>query len=755
MNLELDENKSGDYTSFLSNSNDIMIVSDLEGTCPTAHYKKVFDHIKSGKKTVFIGDSIDYTGIWQYGPENACGITALKHLVTGMEKGNVKCLVGNRELNKIKLIALNQLENPNIKWWTQGSSISEIAINLLKKMYGDKFENITYNGGKLFNYAPASIWKVTKLVPFYPFWAPNRVAIKEGWFDKKTKPESNTLFDRYNSIFGSDPKDGTMTAESTHKYMYAELGINIADITNELAKKDISSRLKNSIIKPEELIESYRLLNRNITNKSKPEFAQPMYEYYEKYKTEEFKKEIQAAIVFTVYARLLDDDLNSELQYSNQLGNLDGYLYKYLVNSQCASYGDVGNTLYLISHGGISDKFLSSTETTFETVEKFDKWNRVLSDPEVPKPQSGGADTYVTDIIKTKINTFNKQYKERIYAFFADKTDHIKSEPEPKPTIKMLSLLSICTPIHNHPAFKENNYYTTSDISPVQAFMPMAAKLIELQNNSGSHKLPEGKKIVNIFGHMSAGGGYRFGKLQGNDNMFFINTDISNGFMKDTRLLLGDIEVTDKNKANYNSNYLVLYLTTSTGQNTLRLDGKITFRCPIQSVPDVSKKIKEIENNRTQPDYFTDVVYGALGDVRDLIYIQRPNPNSDPQKIDKPITLNYNFEVKDGEFADKFAGIPGHPNLAFFGTATIEGENVEQQNVRITYSSSTTLPFPKVIGLVPFKEKKNGFNNNLQSGGKCSNRNITRTTHRNRNSKKRQHNNKTNKNKKRTYKGSY
>ena len=75
-----------------------------------------------------------------------------------------------------------------------------------------------------------------------------------------------------------------MTAENTHKYMYAELGINIDEITDELAKQDISSKQKNSIIKPETLIESYRKLNKNIPNTSTPNYPQPMYQYYEKYK---------------------------------------------------------------------------------------------------------------------------------------------------------------------------------------------------------------------------------------------------------------------------------------------------------------------------------------------------------------------------------------------------------------------------------------------------------------------------------------
>jgi len=92
--------------SFLKKGN-VMIISDIEGYTPNTQITKILDHLKNGNNLIYNGDVLDYTyngADRNNTPEKLCALTLLYHLVEGMKKGNVKCQIGNRELNKIKLL---------------------------------------------------------------------------------------------------------------------------------------------------------------------------------------------------------------------------------------------------------------------------------------------------------------------------------------------------------------------------------------------------------------------------------------------------------------------------------------------------------------------------------------------------------------------------------------------------------------------------------------------------------------------------
>ena len=95
--------------SALAENKRILITSDIEGLNPTGQLNKIYEHLKNEDPLIYNGDLLDYTGIGNLSnltssnKENLCSLKLLKKLVEGMQIGNVKCQIGNRELNKIKL----------------------------------------------------------------------------------------------------------------------------------------------------------------------------------------------------------------------------------------------------------------------------------------------------------------------------------------------------------------------------------------------------------------------------------------------------------------------------------------------------------------------------------------------------------------------------------------------------------------------------------------------------------------------------
>jgi hypothetical protein len=242
-----------------------------------------------------------------------------------MKIGNVKCQIGNRELNKIKLLLTNLFLNENRKWWTEGNTILEIAKNLVEL----NNKSITNN---------KQLWLVEDLKIINPFWAGNKENLFKIWksvnkdgntiANASGKPKDKTLFERYNTIFGVDTMIGTISAQNNIIEMYKELGL-IEQVNKELKEKD----------------------------------------------------ELKAAIVFTVFARLLDKELydnptDNFTWFTNDKDinlNLDGYLYYYLVNGNPATYSKIKcnpkndskyDTLLLFAHGGISLKFIETKDKT-------------------------------------------------------------------------------------------------------------------------------------------------------------------------------------------------------------------------------------------------------------------------------------------------------------------------------------------------------------------------------------------------------
>ena len=104
-----------DITDFLTNGKKTLICSDFEGTMPLKQIEKFEEVFKSGEQILYLGDLFDNTGgCKKYENSNYCSLKTLKYLVEYPD--NSRYTIGNRDINKLKLVPLLQFTNGK-KWW--------------------------------------------------------------------------------------------------------------------------------------------------------------------------------------------------------------------------------------------------------------------------------------------------------------------------------------------------------------------------------------------------------------------------------------------------------------------------------------------------------------------------------------------------------------------------------------------------------------------------------------------------------------
>jgi hypothetical protein len=418
--------------------------------------------------------------------------------------------------------------------------------------------------------------------------------------------------------------------------------------------------------------------------------------------------ELQAAIVFTVFARLLDKDLlDTTLQkvWPDKFGNLDGYLYKYLNMAHCASYAQIDNTILLFAHGGITSEFVKSESSGLDILEKVtdDEWKSISNSPLYPIPisppptQQGGGVNNIFD----KIDSFCSKYKilfNQLYSNPANNTNTnetnysnlLKQFPNdnskllyPSKTLQILT--SICTPAENHPLIKYKEYMT--NYSPIQAISPMGTDLHTALDITGGDKTKI--NIINIFSHIPKGIGYSFGMV--NEHMYFINTDFSNSLMKDPNLVGKTIKVTDANGKStvqtatytetYNTNYLLLHLRDA---NRFVLDGNITL----------------ILDNYPKIDTFLDSGSFIAGNLSATDSICAPDLILPDNKTIK-LTFNDNIPLNNLKFSMRNCIIEKQcfPKGNYFNHGNV---NINDVRYKLISKAGTSPPFQKNIGLFLF-----------------------------------------------------
>lgn len=575
---------SSDISEWFKTDEDIKIFSDYEGTTTTRqiqNVKKIFEP-DNKEKCIYLGDIFDNANFndktfeeYYLEPElkkrkskciktqNYCALTMLKLFVDNPDK--CRYVVGNRDINKLKLFPLLQFANGEA-WWKNGNSYEEIIKNLLQ------------------NTKPKSTnpFLINSMEYYIPFWKgdlKNDEKCSTKNKDKTIKDLVNwttpkqltigTLYDRYNKIFGTDCSKGTMSADYTSMGLPNEL-FKDAEGDNTIDK--MIERLQNKLISP--------YMN------------------------------IRPAIVFTVFMRMLDKDLWEENKGKDkkihELGALDGYLYQYLSRAYPSFYAIKNNNLYLFAHGGISMEFLNTPKNAFQILNNI-SWHSVFfKDQNVYNDEvdSDGINDLMGELYQsnlgnictTKITQFNNlylKYLNLVFNFFKTNTENdIKKHS----SIPLIVLLSLSAPAETNPTIKDDkeNVYK-SNLSPIQTRLPIEA---EIKNDKyGTSKYTN---VYNFCGHASSGvGGYGFRSLS--DGTICVNTDYASSLFKNNLMCEEETEETEQNKnQNYNSNNLMM---------TLKSNGYFFISGQISIPSEVIENFDDIFNRPKKEKEFTTIEY--------------------------------------------------------------------------------------------------------------------------------------------------
>jgi len=500
-------------TDFLTNGKQTLICSDYEGTSSIKQINVFVNAITDdNKQVIYLGDLFDNTSDCSKKSENYCSLKMLKYLVDYPDKS--RYVVGNRDINKIKLVQLLNFVD-NTPWWrnkdddipkttTQWVKTKDWVKLTLNDMYIDIVSKLIID-----NMNNNDIWEAKTMEYYVPFWSKLPDVLVKNWRENGDfiKPMT-TLYNRFLRIFGTDTKIGTMSADNI-----------LNGIPNELFKDNIDN-----------VITGIKSKLTDIT------------------KINNIDLEIQAALVFTIFMRMLDQslykpNLNKKMSFTDKT-DIDGYLWKYLSQASPALYANINNELFLFSHGGITNEFVKIDSLTKLNEITLDQWKLILNSPTLEQEIGTDVDetTHIA-FINNKIQSYNKHYQKILQSCFAN----------PKFNKELMILLAISAPAENNNLLRVEHKYLTSSYSPIQPKRPKASNLTMTASST---------KIYNIWGHASVSFGYGFKKVA--QNMYYISTDFSTSLYKDKICT-----------QNYNENNLNLFIKYTNKQFYLDLNGTI------------------------------------------------------------------------------------------------------------------------------------------------------------------------------------
>jgi hypothetical protein len=617
LNFNTDSLEStGNFNKLIDKHSSITISSDCEGINPTSQIKKIMD----AKKLIYLGDFLDYTTNYNNNKvdpshvanDNLCSLKLLQHF---NDNPDVKCVLGNREFNKVKFWPLVQIFDDNDKlviWWKDANNnILDIAMKLctILKPSSDSSNKWVYND----------------LQSFCPFWRYKHDIDPEfkGKFEKHwgINPKNNgtviatSLKKRYYYLFGNDfpsgEPQGTISAVNTINCLPRELGYSDEDLKTFMNGKKMTTN-------------------------------------------EDDIEEFKAAIVFTVYARMLDislykktPDKNHGINYSKDKSNalhLDGVLANYLSTTPCVGYinDDTVKDFYLFAHGGISLDFVQNdiTEKFYKIAEAFKikKYN-------LCKHIQSGGNKSTSNFIK-KINDFNKKVSTLMKKTLSEGTSLYSDY------LDVLNILmSLCVP--NSVQLADTGY--KSSMSPIVTGLPIYDDLEK------TLKLTKGVKLYTFFGHIPNGCGYGFYKV--GKQQYSITTDFSSS------LFTSNIVFDNSNKSDntYNNNNLLLKLNTS--RSSLQLEGEIQIKN--------NNEFKQLDNINSE-SYLKLLNTKQYKDAIKISGFRLYYPNRDIKITSLKIKFNIedkNIQQQLKEFKIKMKNdnpnVEENSNIVFHGMATV------------------------------------------------------------------------------------
>jgi hypothetical protein len=565
-------------TNFIQNSI-ILLISDFEGTTPTTHFSKFKEYCEKGQgsdqRVIFLGDIFDNTA--QYNKKctgeaceepdakdekpcpsdaNYVALQTLQLLVDNPD--NCRYVVGNRDINKIKLLPFFSFKD-GTKWWKEKKVVGESNVGGGLESEGQvvPFESYADIVTELLNRLEANgveddLWLVnnTNIKYFRPFWK-NKINTEGSVKEIDTKGEKsyaknkiwmkdapgniNDIYERFELMFGRDADKGTMSALVSLKCIPNELFYDKDNKTQNIETEFFDK----------------------IVDTNKPGDADGLIKW---------KRKMRAALTIVVFMRMLDKELWRE-NTNDTMKELDkysfngigGYLYHYLSQCPPAYYAEHKDNLLLFAHGGITEKFVEGgggNEIDVYTKRKLADWERII-DNKVSGTTIQNGGTLSNNIICQSINHYNNVYFELVRIFFSPPDVLSRVSADFSAEIEKIKE-------------KQNNYWKKAmlsllDLSAGTKTNPNQVK--EPYNQILDMYYPRGR-IYNIYGHASSSAGYSFSKVAKSNKTYYINTDFS------TTLYKAGISCDES----YNANYLTLVLDTNEDKLKLTLEGKVIIK---------------------------------------------------------------------------------------------------------------------------------------------------------------------------------
>lgn len=430
----------------------------IQGKC---RYNEMLDLICKDNVLV-CGDILDSTFLDKIPPEHMdkYSFNLRNIMLLLVKRDNMKLVVGNRDINKIKVFPLAELTRN----FPDGelSNEEEIDLQLLIQEYNNGTLEITAETfNKLRRYSKFSLSNMNN---FYPFWKLDNKGLYEGKDWNYTKQD--TFHKRYLNIFGVDnnkPGDntGTMSAQNTIETFYHELKI-----------------LHPKLVEQESNI------------------------------AEEDMNDYKAFIVLAVYRSLLypcTAFCSESLKFLNT-ACYRGLLYNLLRYSYVNAYSYINDKFIMYSHGGILREtslrkiYNSLNKYNLELLSNFDEYRKQRD-----SNQKGGyygatrKDIDMDEFIKT-LNENQKYYSGAFESMIL-----YKSTPIPLPIdINMSFLLMIAVQFNSNNFI--DNYFTDNEIN-IEYLSPIQVNFDRVREGFFFLKDKRGNIIetIQVFGHLPNG----------------------------------------------------------------------------------------------------------------------------------------------------------------------------------------------------------------------------------------------------------
>lgn len=480
MNNLNDLNGGGKNINLTNKTNKTLkIISDYEG--------QQLPNAKDNEHYIICGDILDSTvggggtsDIPKYifgGHEKHFNIRNIKKIINEPEKYTL--IFGNRDVNKFKTgtLTLLQAKSPDFQKLVDNFNNGEILLtqyNTFKDPSKFKWMTNTKNWLTYWNNAP-NINITDKLFNLQTEFGKD----SKNWKLDEEEFTQTPFLTRFNTIFGIDGKEGTMSAGNLLYTIPKELA-ELNYFSDENIKKLLNTDDKDFL--------AFVTLSVFRTMCVEPKSI------IEKIKTQITKSEKKQEVVLDKFLR--DTDLR-------------GLLHKFYnsPNALFVGYIDFKDKLILFSHGGITSDVMCNFQDQMSVLQKHIDQNKEI----LTQVQKGGSKIHSSNYIIKVLESFESKYNNLLEKVMSQiNTTKI-------PTVEMLLFMSLSAP-YKPPTF-QNEFINLSPINP------------GIDNILANKFFCSDKKLIQIFGHIPKGFGtglYKF--VENNYELNIINLDISQSY---------------------------------------------------------------------------------------------------------------------------------------------------------------------------------------------------------------------------------